>query len=203
VRARCYARPLTVKLIEYIGVVLGIVTVWLAVRRVVWTFPLAIVSVTLLGWVVYHQRLYSDALLQAFFVLANVYGWIKWRQAGADSRPVAVERMTGREIAAWALGGAAVAVAWAWATATFTDATRPWWDAPTLVASVAAQVLMGQRRLENWLLWIAVDLALIPLYAVQQLYGLAALYMVYLILSVWGWVDWRRAWASERSGVPA
>lgn len=195
------------KTIEYIGVVLGIVTVWLAVRRVVWTFPLAIVSVSLLGWVVYHQRLYSDALLQAFFVVANVYGWIKWREAGAASHPVRVERMTRREIGGWLLGGAAAAVGWAWATATFTDAARPWWDAPTFVASVAAQVLMGQRRLENWLVWIAVDLALIPLYAVQQLYGLAALYMVYLILSVWGWVDWRRAWSvegrRERTGVPA
>jgi nicotinamide mononucleotide transporter len=187
--------------VETIAVVLGIVNVWLAVRRSVWNFPVAIVSVSLLGWLVFHQRLYSDALLQAFFVVANVYGWIKWRAARAVARTVPVERMSTREIAAWAAGGLVVAIGWAWATETFTDAMRPWWDAPTFVASIAAQVLMGQRKLENWLLWIAVDLALIPLYAVQHLRGLAALYVVYLILSVWGWIDWRRAWLAGGAGA--
>lgn len=181
--------------------VLGIVNVWLAVRRSVWNFPVAIVSVSLLGWLVFRQRLYSDALLQAFFVLANIYGWIKWRAANAVARTVPVERMSPREIAAWAFGGAVVAVGWAWGTDTFTDAMRPWWDAPTFVASIAAQILMGQRKLENWVLWIGVDLALIPLYAVQHLQGLAALYVIYLILSVWGWVDWRRAWLAGGAGL--
>lgn len=192
--------PAAVGLVESVAVVLGIVNVWLAVRRSVWNFPVAIVSVSLFGAVVFAQRLYSDTLLQGFFVAANVYGWINWRRARAVAHAVRVERMDAREIAAWLASGIVVALGWAWITDTFTDAMRPWWDAPTLVASIAAQILMGQRRLENWLLWIAVDLALIPLYAVQGLYGFAALYVVYLILSAWGWIDWRRAWIAGGAG---
>ena len=189
-----------VKTIEVIAVMLGVANVALAVQRSVWNFPLAILSVSLFGFVVFHQRLYSDTLLQGFFVVANVYGWLKWREAQAAAHSVPVDRMAARAIVGWLVGGVFVSIAWAWATDTFTDAARPWWDAPTFVASIAAQILMGQRKLENWLVWIAVDLALIPLYAVQHLFGFAALYVVYLILSVWGWYDWRRAWRSDRVG---
>ena len=198
---RTLLSPAPVGTVETIAVVLGIVNVLLAVRRSVWNFPVAIVSVSLLGSLVFRQRLYSDTLLQAFFVVANVYGWIKWRRAKTVADTVPVERMSASEIAGWAIGGAAIAVGWAWITDTFTDAMRPWWDAPTFVASIIAQVLMGQRRLENWVVWIAVDLGLIPLYAVQHLYGLAALYVVYLLLSVWGWIDWRRAWVADRARI--
>ena len=183
---------------EAAAVVLGIVNVWLAVKRSVWNFPVAIASVTLIGWLVYQQRLYSDALLQMFFVLANIYGWVNWRRAATAEMIVPVERMGGRQIATWIVGCIVAATVWAWLTDSYTDATRPWWDAPTFVASIAAQILMGQRKLENWFFWIVVDLGLIPLYFVQHLFGLAALYVVYLILSVWGWLEWHRAWAADR-----
>ena len=68
-------------LVEWIATVLGVLCVTLGVVRSVWTFPTAIGSVSLLAWVVWQQRLYSDAVLQGFFVLANLYGWANWQRA--------------------------------------------------------------------------------------------------------------------------
>jgi nicotinamide mononucleotide transporter len=179
--------------LEWIATLLGIACVALAAWRSVWTFPTGIVSVALLGVVVFAARLYSDALLQLFFVAANVYGWVNWAGARDAAGEVPVTRLTPAARAAWVGGIVVAAVLWGAGMHRFTDASYPWWDAAIAAASVAAQVLMARRRVENWWLWIAVDLASIPLYAVKGLMLFALLYLVYLALAVAGLVAWRRA----------
>ena len=75
----------------------------------------------------------------------------------------------------------------------YTDAAFPWWDAGVAMLSVAAQILMSRRAIENWVLWITVDGIAIGLYAAKDLWLTALLYMIFLALSVWGLMDWRRA----------
>lgn len=179
--------------IEWVATGLGVLCVGLGVRRSMWTFPTGIGSVLLLGWTVWQQRLYSDAALQGFFVAANLYGWANWRRSQARSGEVVVQRMTRAERVGWAAACLLATLAWGGAMARWTDAAYPWWDTGTAVVSMAAQVLMAQRKLENWVLWVAVDLALIPLYLAKGLSLFAILYLLYLGLSVWGLVDWRRA----------
>lgn len=179
--------------LEWIATLLGIACVALAAWRSVWTFPAGIVSVALLGVVVFEARLYSDALLQLFFVGANLYGWWNWVRTRADTGEVVVGRLDRRARLLWLSGIVVAATLWGVAMHRFTDASYPWWDAAIAAASVAAQILMAQRRVENWWLWIAVDLASIPLYLAKGLMLFAFLYLVYLVLAVGGWLAWRRA----------
>ncbi|WP_341209133.1 nicotinamide riboside transporter PnuC [uncultured Sphingomonas sp.] len=193
----------TMSLAEWIATALGIACVALAARRSIWTFPTAIVSVTLLGLVVFRARLYSDALLQLFFAAANLYGWINWRRAQAQTGDVPVRTLDTRARAAWLVGIVVCWLAWGSAMHRLTDAALPWWDAGIAAASVAAQLLMARRAIENWWLWIAVDLASVPLYLTKGLYPFAGLYLVYLALAIWGLIDWRRALGTRRRMVPA
>ena len=179
--------------IEWVATGLGVVCVALGVARSVWTFPTAIGSVALVGWVVWRERLYSDALLQLFFAGANLYGWANWRRSQAETGEVLVGGMTEAERARWAVAAVVATAAWGGAMQRWTDAAYPWWDAATAIVSVVAQLLMAQRRWENWLLWVAVDVALIPLYLAKGLTMFAALYVLYLLLSIWGLIGWRRA----------
>lgn len=190
-------------LVEWIATALGIACVALAARRSIWTFPTAILSVALLGVIVFRARLYSDALLQLFFAAANLYGWIGWRRARARTGEVPVRTLDPHARAAW-LGAIALGwFAWGMAMHRLTDAALPWWDAGIAAASVAAQLLMARRFIENWWLWIAVDLASVPLYLAKGLYPFAGLYLVYLGLALWGLLDWRRAAAARWRMVPA
>ena len=179
--------------LEWIATLLGIACVALAAWRSVWTFPAGIVSVALLGVVVFEARLYSDALLQLFFVAANGYGWWNWTVTRAAAGEVLVTRLTAPARLAWLTGIVVAAVVWGLAMHRLTDASYPWWDAAIAAASVAAQLLMAQRRVENWWLWIVVDLASIPLYLAKGLMLFAFLYLVYLVLAVAGLLAWRRA----------
>ena len=179
--------------IEWIAAALGVMCVVLLVRRSLWNYPFAILSVALLGWVFFTARLYSDALLQVFFVAINLYGWWSWQGSQSIAGEVVVERMDARELVGWGLGGVAATVGWGAVMHRYTDASYPWWDAAVAIPSIVAQVLLARRRLETWLVWIAVDCVAVPLYATKGLWAATGLYVIYLLLSAWGLADWMRA----------
>lgn len=181
--------------IEAIAAALVVFTVALVAWRSVWNYPFAIVAVAIYAVVFANARLYSDALLQGFFLIVNLYGWADWARIKAMAGEVVVETLTWRARLTWGGGIAVAAALWGAAMHRFTDASYPWWDAATAAASVAAQILQARRSLESWWLWIAVDVASVPLYAAKELWFTTALYLVLLAVSMVGLVDWRRAHA--------
>jgi len=187
-------------MLEMVAVALGLVNVTLVVRRSLWNYPFGIAMVVLYAHIFFDTRLYSDALLQVFFFVVQIYGWIHWARGRAEAGEVRVERLGSAARFAW-LASSAVAIAlWGWGMHHFTDAAFPWWDASVAILSVAAQILMSRRLLENWVLWIAVDVLAIGLYAAKGLQATAWLYAIFLVLAIWGLIDWRGA---ERRMVAA
>lgn len=180
-------------ILEWFAAILGLICVALVVRRSILNYAFGIASTALYFWVFFGAKLYSDALLQLFFVAVNAYGWINWRRAQAKFGDVAVELLSPAARWRWAAAGIAAWIGWGSLMHRFTDASYPWPDAGIAIASVAAQILMAQRKLENWVLWIAVDLAAIPLFAAKALWVTTALYALYLALAVAGLAGWHRA----------
>lgn len=178
--------------LELTAALLGVICVVLVVRRSLWNYPFAIASVALFGIVFWHARLYSDALLQGFYVAINLYGWWSWGRSRAAAGEVVVEAMPARDRIGWLAGIAVATLGWGALMHRYTDASYPWIDAAVAMLSIAAQILLARRRIENWVLWIAVDLIAIPLFLAKGLWATAALYGVYLALSLWGLIDWRR-----------
>ncbi|MBN8811179.1 MULTISPECIES: nicotinamide riboside transporter PnuC [Sphingomonas] len=180
-------------MIETTASLLGLINVFLVVRRSMWNYPFALAMVSLYAWVFYHEKLYSDALLQLFFFVVNLYGWRNWARSRAGSGEVVVETMGVRARLAWALVCAAVIGTWGYAMHRLTDAAYPWWDGSIAVLSIAAQILQSRRNWECWVLWITVDLLAIPLFAIKGLWLTASLYCVFLALSAWGLINWLKA----------
>jgi nicotinamide mononucleotide transporter len=112
---------------------------------------------------------------------------------------VDVERLTWPARVAWVAMIAATSFAWGTIMHVYTDASYPWWDAVLAMASIAAQILLARRRIENWVLWIAVDAAAIPLYLAKNLPLTAGLYMLFLVLCVLGLREWARAEREARA----
>ncbi|VVT19621.1 Nicotinamide mononucleotide transporter [Sphingomonas sp. EC-HK361] len=179
--------------LEITAFLLGVANVALVVKRSIWNYPFALAMVALYAVIFSDAKLYSDALLQVFFFVVNLYGWWSWARARADAGIIVVEQMSGAERVAWVAGITIAAGAWGSMMHRLTDASYPWWDAAIAAASIAAQILLARRKIENWLLWIAVDIAAIGLYAAKSLWLTAVLYVIFLGLSVWGLVDWRAA----------
>jgi nicotinamide mononucleotide transporter len=179
--------------IETAAFLLGLVNVTLVVRRSIWNYPFALAMVTLYGWVFLGEKLYSDALLQGFFFAVNLYGWWNWERARARTGEVRVETLGTEARAAWLSGCAVATVGWGALMHGYTDAAYPRWDGAIAMLSIAAQILQSRRNWETWVVWIAVDLLAVPLFAAKGLWLTAGLYLVFLALSAWGLVDWLRA----------
>ena len=179
--------------IEAAATLFGLVNVTLVVRRSIWNYPFALAMVSLYAWIFYGAKLYSDALLQLFYFAVNLYGWWNWAKSRAETGEVRVESLGRGARLAWLAGCAAAIAGWGAVVHRFTDATYPWWDGSVAMISVAAQILQSRRKWESWVLWILVDLIAIPLFMVKDLWLTAALYGVFLALSVWGLIDWTKA----------
>ena len=186
------ANPAFMSLLEIIAVLLGIMNIVLIIRRSVWNFPVAIVMVALYFVIFRDAKLYSDAGLQIFFAIVNMYGWWSWTRNKAGSGTVVVRRIPKTGYALWILGS--VAAIWGWGALMHaeTDASYPYWDASVAMLSVAGQILMARRFVENWHFWIVVNLISIPLYFMKELYLTAGLYSVFLVLAIAGLIEWRK-----------
>ncbi|HEX4693174.1 nicotinamide riboside transporter PnuC [Sphingomonas sp.] len=179
--------------VEGVAALLILVNVWLITRRSIWNYAFGIVGVAIYGWVFFHAKLYSDMLLQVFFLVVQLYGLQQWRKSRAEAGEVVVERLRNGERLAWLAGIVAAVAAWGWLMHRLTDASFPWWDAGVAMTSVAAQILMSVRKLENWWLWMVANVLSIGLYAAKALWITTGLYVVLLGLAIWGLARWQAA----------
>ena len=183
--------------LEIIAVVLGLANIGLLVRRSIWNYPFGMAMVALYFVIFHEARLYGEAWLQVFFFVVQGWGWWLWARAGGLSRMVSVTWMGWQARAAALVLVATSSLGIGWAMATYTNAALPYADAAIAGASVVAQVLLAMRRVENWALWIAIDVLSIGVYIDRELYLTAGLYAAFLVLATAGLVAWAKA---ARSG---
>jgi nicotinamide mononucleotide transporter len=179
--------------LEIAGVVTGIVAVWLTTREKVWCWPVGIVSVALFVAVFFRARLYGAMGLQVVYIGLAIYGWYAWVNGGQGDGPLRVSRATRRTlVVAATLGAVGAALLAAW-LAHRTDEALPITDAATTSFSLVAQWMQTRKLIENWWVWLVVDLVYVVMYLSQGLAWTALLYAVYVALAVSGLRQWRQS----------
>jgi nicotinamide mononucleotide transporter len=178
--------------LELVAVVTGFACVWLAARESIWNFPVAIVSCVLFVFVYFGAQLYADCGLQVLFIALGGYGWYEWLYGGHNETALGVTHATGRE---WLLSAAFATLftlGFGYYLGHHTDAAFPYVDSFTTAGSIVAQYLLTRKRLENWLLWLLVDVIYVPMLWYKALYVTSLLYFLYLALAAYGYWQWRR-----------
>ncbi len=163
-------------------------------------WPLAIISSMMYALLFADFKLYGEAGLQFVFISVAFWGWWQWlRGRGSDGQALRLHRLTTRQrwaaaaatLAAWPLLGALLARA--------TDSDVPYLDALPTVGSVAGQLLLARKLVENWAVWVLVNLFSVGLFVYKALWLTALLYALFALLSVLGW----RAWQARLARQPA
>ena len=178
--------------LEVSAAVFGLISVFLSTRQNIWSWPTAIVNVALYAVVFYQGRLYGQMALQPVYFGLSVYGWYQWLHGGEQHAKLEVSRASPRLLVTLAVVNLVTWLALA-AILRRTDAALPWLDALLTTTSLVAQWMMTRKILENWLLWIAVDVVYVPMFFSQKLYATALLYAAFLVLAAMGYVEWRRS----------
>jgi nicotinamide mononucleotide transporter len=190
-RAGSIVRPTRAfRVIEVLAVLFTIACVWLTAEEHIACWPVGIVGCLLYGYVFYHTRLYSDVLLQLYFLVTSIYGWYAWGHGGSGDTALPISRLGLGAGALW-LGviaaGSYLLGRW---MKRRTRAALPYWDAVTTVMSLVAQYLLAGKVLENWVIWIAADVIDTGVYFARRLYLTSLLYALLLCLAIKGLIEW-------------
>ncbi|HEX9987556.1 MAG TPA: nicotinamide riboside transporter PnuC [Chloroflexia bacterium] len=178
---------------EIIGVVFGLLSVWLTVKRSIWCWPTGIVSVAAFAILFFDIKLYADMGLQIFFLATSFMGWYYWLRGGRNQTELPISTLTPSQVALIGVGLVASVFAVGYLFSMYTDAHIPFWDATASGMSVLAQLLLMRKKLESWYLWIAVDVLSIGIYIYKDVLLTAGLYVVFLLLAIGGLLEWRKA----------
>ena len=178
---------------EALALVFNLAYVGLAIVQSVWCWPAGFVGAGLTLFVFVQARLYGTAALQLVYMALMVYGWYQWRHGGEKGGRRQVSRTPRRWRIGLGVAGAAFAAALALFLAQRTDAALPIWDAGTTSFSLVAQFMTTRKWIETWLVWIVVDTVYVGMLVSQELHLMSALYLVYVVLAVVGFLSWRRS----------
>jgi len=187
--------------LELIAVLITLVAVYLTTRQVVWCWPLGMVSVALYAAVFFDARLYADMGLQGLYFALAAYGWWAWLHGGDDHGELVVTRTPERNRVVLLVAAAVGGVLLGQLLNRFTDASLPFMDSLLTSFSIAAQWMQTRKLLENWLVWLAVDVLYVGMFLYKELFLTAGLYAVFLVLAGMGYVEWRRSMDAASSSA--
>ena len=179
--------------LDQLNLVLGIAGVGLMVRRSLWAFPVGLLAVSVQGVLFWQATFYADAKLQVFFFGCLAYGWWHWVKHKESAPELPVSTLSGRSRLVWVAAAAAVTVIWGYWQSGHTDAAMPYRDTFIASFSMASQVLQVRKHLENWVGWVVVNAVAVTTYWTAGLVYTSFLYAVFLVMGLWGWLEWTRA----------
>ncbi len=197
-----WASPFT--WLEIVAFVLAIAMVVFNIRVNAAAWPLAIISSLLYFLLFWNFKLYGDASLQIVFALLAAWGWWQWLRGhttDGSALQVRVLGWRGRWVAlgllliGWPLTGLFLK--------TYTDTNVPWWDAFPTAASLIGQWLLGRKYVENWPVWVVVNIVSVALFVYKGLWLTALLYLIFIAMAAAGWRAWHRLTLASSVATPA
>ena len=185
--------------VEAIAVCLAVAYLILAAQENLWCWACAFVSSVLYTWVFWSVNLYMEAALNVFYVVMAVVGWWQWRK-GQDESSFGISTLHWQKHLLLLGAMLGLAACNGWLMVRFTDAAWPFVDSFTTWASIITTFLVVRKVLENWLYWLLIDSISIWLYFDRGLYLTVLLFAVYLVIVVFGYINWRRDWLKQNTG---
>lgn len=192
--------------IEFIGTLLGLASVWFASKANIFTWPTGLLNAIAFFVIFYQVQLYADMLLQVFFFSACIYGWFTWQnKEDINAEKISVLKLNQRII--WVLVVGLMIITLGYFNANIHEffpsifkqpAAYPYWDAFTTSFSIAAMILMAQRKIESWIFWILVDIVAIVLYFLKDIKFISLEFVIFLILSIIGFNEWQKHYKDNR-----
>lgn len=188
---------------EIIAAVIGLIYLFLEYKANVWLWPVGILMSLLYVIIFYHGKFYADAAIYLYYIGANAYGLWKWTQTRrgdlaadvAQSKELPITHAPKRQILSLTLASFALWGVLYWVLKTYTDSPVPLGDAFTTALSIVAMWMLAQKYLEQWLLWVVVNVVSTILYFWKGLYPTGTLFIVYVVVAVMGYFRWKKEMA--------
>lgn len=182
---------------------LGLAYLLLAVRRNLLCWICAFVSTSIYLVLFARAALYMQSLLQVFYLVMAVYGFIDWRKGRTPVGDVLIRSWSTQQHLLVAVLVVLASIVNGWLLARGTNAAAPYIDSLVTWGSVVTTWMVARRVIENWLYWIVVDAVAAYLYYTQGLFATTLLFVIYLGIVIRGYFVWRREQSAQRLAAAA
>ncbi len=180
--------------IELLGAILGVVYVFFSIRQNILTWPVGLLSSILYVWIFFNSKLYADMGLQMYYVFISIYGWYEWLKGNQDNarEKLEVNRLN-LKLGILLIVISLIIFGMIWLILiNYTDSQVPVADSLATSLSIVATWMLARKILEHWLVWIFVDAFSIGLFIYKGLLPTVILFVVYTIMAVVGFVEWKK-----------
>jgi nicotinamide mononucleotide transporter len=180
--------------LDIVTTVLGLAYILFEYKASIWMWGVGFLMQSL-GIVLYYQKgLYADCAMEFYYLAMTVYGWWRWVRGSSSvtSSSVSIRHFPRRLVLPWLC---LIAVIWAviyWLLVTFTNSNVPLADSFTTALSLIGIWALAHKYLEQWFIWIAVDVVTCVLYFYKDIPFKACLYALYVVIAILGYRKWRR-----------
>lgn len=179
--------------LEVFGFVSGLICVYLNTKENIWSWPIAMISVAIYGIVFFNSKLYADMGLQVFFFIISGFGWYNWLNIKAEKSALRISYSNRFHLILYVFLTLSLFGILYFVLTTYTDADLAMWDAISTALSIVAQLLLTRKKIENWIFWFIANIFYIGIYLYKSLHLTAFLYLLLLVLSVYGYFEWRKS----------
>jgi nicotinamide mononucleotide transporter len=181
--------------LEFAAVFFGIASVLYSRKENILVYPTGIINTILYTWFCFGWwGLYAEGSLNFYYTGMSIYGWILWakKKDATGEKKIIITKSTRRE---WLIAIGFFVLCYIillFILKNYTKSTVPYADAFASASAYTGMWLMARKKLENWLWWIVTNAASIPLYFIKHAVFTSFQYVVFLILAVMGYIEWRR-----------
>lgn len=184
---------------EILAVMFGIAYVLLAAKESLWTWLFAFLSTFIYTLLFWEGALVSSSLLNFYYMIMAVYGFILWRSGGEKGEELEITQWSIKKNIFMIVLGVFIATVLGYLSDTYTDAKFAYLDTFVMIFSVLATWMLVNKVLENWLFWIVIDIAAVVLYWKSGYHVTIILFMLYIVLAMYGHFSWRKVFNENRS----
>ena len=181
-------------MIEIIGIIFSLLSVWLSAKKSIWTWPIGIIGVIAYGFIFQEDRDWNNLLLQFIFLAQSIYGWVYWNRTDMSkiSKLHTISRLD--------LTAVMVITGFILYTLTYLfNGNSMVLDTVTATLSIFGMFLLAHKKIENWILWGIADILYIGLFIENKHYMSSGLYFIFLLIAIWGFVDWKKQLGNGKS----
>lgn len=188
---------------EITAALLGLAYIILAARESLWCWPMAFISTLIYTALFWEGQLPMQALLNFYYMAMAIYGFVLWRQHQQTTDNLVISSWAWNKQFYFLILGTALSAITAHYLLLTETSQRPYLDASITIFSVMNTWLMAKKVLQNWLYWVAIDCAAITLYLDTGYYATAALFTIYTMLAVAGFIRWSQTYRNKQANAPS
>jgi len=194
------ATPTYLIVLEAIAFVFGIASVWFAKKENIWVYPTGIICTVITVYLLYINEYFGDMMMNFYYSVMSIYGWWNWSRKKQGEYVVPISRTNRKEkLIGVALFFVTMFVTYLVYTAYNYDMQIPnYIDVVTSGIFFTAMWYMANKKLENWTLWIIANIITIPLYAYRGLGMLSLQYVIFTILAIQGYIEWKKSLSNNQ-----